>query len=74
LKVNYGFERSQRKRAKDQKKQEKLRRREEETAKRKALKDGVPGEAPEGNPEGDSGKNSEVAAPVSDSPTDAATE
>lgn len=40
MKVNYGFERSQRKRAKDLKKQEKLRRREEETAKRKALKEG----------------------------------
>ena len=40
MKVNYGFERAQRKRAKEQKKQDKLRRREEETAKRKALKAG----------------------------------
>jgi hypothetical protein len=44
LKVNYGFERAQRKRTKEMKKQEKLRRREEETAKRKALKEGHAGE------------------------------
>jgi hypothetical protein len=43
LKVNYGFERAQRKHAKDLKKQEKLRRREEERAKRKALKEGQSG-------------------------------
>jgi hypothetical protein len=56
LKVNYGFERAQRKRAKELKKQEKLRRREEEGAKRKALKEGHAGE--EGN----------VDAPTPESP------
>jgi hypothetical protein len=50
LKVNYGFERSQRNRAKDLKKQEKLRRREEETAKRKALKESQAGGDTEGGP------------------------
>lgn len=53
MKVNYGFERAQRKRAKDLKKQEKLRRREEETAKRKALKASQPGDDSDGAPESD---------------------
>ena len=53
MKVNYGFERAQRKRAKDFKKQEKLRRREEETAKRKALKEGQSGSDPGGVSGGD---------------------
>ncbi len=55
MKVNYGFERAQRKRAKEQKKQDKLRRREEETAKRKALKEGLA--ASDSN--GDLGNNSD---------------
>jgi len=40
FKPNYNFQKAERARAKAQKKQEKLRRLEEETAKRKAIRDG----------------------------------
>ncbi|MGE5145251.1 MAG: hypothetical protein ACM3N5_00805 [Candidatus Eiseniibacteriota bacterium] len=42
FKPNYNQQRAERNRAKQAKKEEKLRRREEETAKRKALRDGDP--------------------------------
>ncbi len=41
FKPNYNFEKAQRSRAKAQKKQEKLKRLEEESAKRKAMRDGT---------------------------------
>jgi hypothetical protein len=44
MKPNYRQERQTRERAKDAKKQEKLRRREEESAKRKTLRGDAPGE------------------------------
>lgn len=42
FKPNYNFQKAERARAKAQKKQDKLKRQEEETAKRKASKDGAP--------------------------------
>ncbi len=64
MKVNYGFERAQRKRAKEQKKQDKLRRREEETAKRKALKAGQSDGELGNHTDGDSdGENQPPAGP-----------
>jgi len=44
---NYGQERNNRDRAKEQKKMEKLNRRAEESAKRKLLRDGEPGSEPD---------------------------
>jgi hypothetical protein len=55
FKPNYNQQRNERNRAKEQKKQEKLQRREEEVAKRKALREGGE-EAPSGA--GDSGETS----------------
>ncbi len=53
FKPNYNQQRNERNRAKEQKKQEKLQRREEEVAKRKAMRDGeVPSDV-------DGGKESE---------------
>jgi len=45
-KPNYRLERANRSRNKEMKKQEKLRRREEDAAKRKALREGQPGAEP----------------------------
>lgn len=42
FKPNYNFQKAERVRAKAQKKQDKLKRQEEETARRKATKDGEP--------------------------------
>jgi hypothetical protein len=44
FKPNYRQERAQRERTKETRKQEKLKRLEEETAKRKAARDGTPGD------------------------------
>jgi hypothetical protein len=46
-KPNYGQERAQRSRVQQERKQEKLQRREEESLKRKALRDGQPNSNPE---------------------------
>jgi hypothetical protein len=46
---NYRAERAQKSRAKDEKKQEKLKRLEEASAKRKALREGEPGDDPAGS-------------------------
>lgn len=58
FKPNYNFQKAERARAKAQKKQEKLRRLEEETAKRKALRDGVP---ETGTPDEDAGTSTDDA-------------
>jgi len=50
MKPNYRHERQQRERAKDIKKQEKLRKREEDSAKRKTLRGDGPGGEPENGP------------------------
>jgi hypothetical protein len=47
FKPNYRQERAQRERTKETRKQEKLKRLEEETAKRKAAREGIPGDEPE---------------------------
>jgi hypothetical protein len=55
FKPNYRQQRNERTRAKEQKKQEKLQRREVEVAKRRAARDGEPLAEPEAAPETEAG-------------------
>ncbi|HEX3431191.1 MAG TPA: hypothetical protein VHT03_09910 [Rhizomicrobium sp.] len=57
---NYRQERAQKSRTREAKKEEKLRRREEATAKRKALREGV------ADPDGDPGANAGDGGPAQD--------